>query len=92
MRSSSKSSSSSAAGSSTPRSARSVLKAVDGLLVEVVLEHELIELGGLDLAALLRLCGERVQCRNFDDAGLQRFLVSLSAARHRRARAVCGVS
>ena len=49
-----------------------------GLLVEVVLEHERVELGGLDLAALLRLGGERVQCRNLDDACLQRIvLVSL---------------
>jgi len=36
-----------------------------------VLEHERVELVGLDLAALLRLGGERVQCGNLDDAGLQ---------------------
>ena len=54
------------------------LEGRDGLLVEVVLEHERVELGGLDLAALLRLGGERVQCRNFDDACFQRIvLVSL---------------
>ena len=66
------------------------MKAVDGLLVELVLEHERVELGGLDLAALLRLGGERVQCGNLDDAGLQ---VSSFRSRARGADgpARCGV-
>ena len=52
-----------------PRQER--LEGRDRVLVELVLEHEGVELVRLDLAALLRLGGERVQCRNFDDAGLQ---------------------
>ena len=46
-------------------------KSGHGLLVELVLEHERVELVGLDLAALLRLGGERVNCGNLDDAGFQ---------------------
>jgi len=66
------------------------LNAVSAFLVELVLEHERVELGGLDLAALLRLGGERVQCGNLDDAGLQ-----VSSFRFRARGAVsprtCGV-
>src|SRR6188472_102864 len=64
----------------------------DGVLVELVLEHKGVELGRFDLAALLRLRGERVQCRNFDDAGLQVSSFLLSCARRRAARAVCECS
>ena len=65
------------------------LEGRDGVLVELVLEHERVELVRLDLAALLRLGGERIQCRNLDDAGLQVvfFLASFSDARRRHTRA-----
>ena len=89
-RSSSKSSSSSAAGSCDATLGEERLERRDGVLVELVLEHERVELGGLDLAALLRLGGERVQCGNLDDAGLQ-----VSSFRFRARGAVspraCGV-
>ena len=68
------------------------LEGGESLLVELVLEHERIELGGLDLSALLGLGRERVQCGNLDDAGLQVDPLSFSCARHRQARAVWGVS
>ena len=61
----------------------------DCVLVEVVLEDEGVELGGLDLAALLRLGGERVQCGNLDDAGLQ--VSSLRSRRATQEPARCGV-
>ena len=67
------------------------LEGRDGVLVQLVLEHEGIELVRLDLAALLRLGGERIQCRNFDDAGLQ--VSSLRFSRRATgSRAYVGVS